>query len=250
MKRVISLVIALVLCLGLAAPVFAAEFVSSITGKESPTIVPVTGEDGKEYIGVIHDEDGNVIGYVDEKCLLITPVSKAATSELIPDEAEKTLLSVYEQLVAGTMDLPYEKFNADLDASNMVIRDLFDASWLCDGENIAPAHPDHPEMIEPKGVTISITFNVGISKNTTLYCMSYKHGVWNPIVKTVNNGNGTVTCTFEDFCPIAFAVEKGADTPPSQTGDDSNVALWAGIMAVSVVALGAVLILSRRKVSA
>jgi LPXTG-motif cell wall-anchored protein len=49
---------------------------------------------------------------------------------------------------------------------------------------------------------------------------------------------------------VAFALEKGSDTPPTQTGDDSNVALWIGLMTFSVVALGAVLMLSRRKVSA
>ena len=249
MKKVISLVLALVLCLCLVVPVCAEEFVPSITGKEAPTIVPVKDDEGNNAIGVIKDANGNIIGYVDEKCLVITPVSKAKTSELIPDDAEILLLDVYDKLLSGAMSLPYEKLNAGLDASKMVIRDLFDASWLCEGENIAPAHPECPESIAPKNVTLTIIFNLGIGKNTDIYCMSYKNGAWNPIVKTVNNGDGTVTCTFEDFCPIAFAVKSGSDVPPSQTGDEANLGLWIGLMSVSVVALAAVLLLSRRKVA-
>lgn len=249
MKRVISLVLTLVLCLCMVLPVCAEEFVPSITGKEAPAIVPVKDGDGNDAMGVIKDENGNAIGYIDQKCLIITPVSKAKTSELIPDAAEQLLLDVYNKLLSGAMSLPYEKFNAGLDASKMVIRDLFDASWLCDGENIAPDHPDHPELIAAKNVTISITFNLGVGKNTDVYCMSYKNGEWNPIAKTVNNGDGTVTATFEDFCPIAFAVKSGSDTPPSQTGDDANLGLWIGLMSVSVVALAAVILFSRRKVA-
>ena len=29
---------------------------------------------------------------------------------------------------------------------------------------------------------------------------------WTPVVKTVNNGDGTVTCTFEELGVIAFSV--------------------------------------------
>lgn len=249
MKRVISLLAVLALCFSLAVPVLAEEFVPSITDKGSPDIVPVEDEEGNEYIGVILDENGNVIGYLNEKCLVVTPVSKAKTSTLIPDAAEQMLLDVYDQLVAGTMDLPFDKFNANLDPDSMVIRDLFDVSWLCGEDSDYEEHPDHPTVVEPKGITVRITFNLGVSKNAAVYTMSYKRGAWNPIVSTVNNGDGTVTCTFEDFCPVAISVGDSYVTPPAQTGDNSDITLWIVLMAVSVVALGAVLVFSRRKVA-
>ncbi len=237
MKRVISMLVVLTLCLSLAIPVLATDFVPSITGKDSPDIVPVTDENGNKVQGEIVDANGNVIGYLDEKCLVITPISEAETSEEIPDHAEDLLLSVYRQLKNGTMKLAVEKYNQGLNADDMVIRDLFDVTWLCE---------EHPEIVEPAGVYVRLTFNLGVDKNTDIYCMSYKHNDWQ-VIPLVNNGDGTVTCTFEDFCPVAFAVKSGTDTPPSQTGDDANLGLWIGLMSVSVVALAAVLVFSRRK---
>lgn len=248
MKRVISLLVALVLCFSLSCTVLADEFVESITDKGAPEIVPVKDPDGNNAISYI-SEDGQIIDYIYEDCLLITPVSQAKTSTLIPDDAGELLLEVYDKLSNGSMNLPYEKFNANLDPAKMVIRDLFDASWLCDNFSEISGHPNHPEIIAPKGVTVTITFNLGVGKNTDVYCMTYKNSEWNPIVSCVNNGDGTVTCVFEDFCPIAFSVGSGNVTPPSQTGDASTPVLWIILMSVSVVALGAVLVLSRRKVA-
>lgn len=251
MKRVISLVIAAVLCLSLAVPVFADEFVPSITAKPAPQIIPVLDDEGNEAIGEILDADGNVIGYLYEECLIITPVSEAASSAEIPDAAEELLLSVYEQLSNGSMDLPYDKFNANLDPSTMVIKDLFDVSWRCgegNPEMMASGHPNHPEEVAPVGITIRIIFDLDVSKNANVYCMSYKNGSWNPVVSCKNNGNGTVTAVFEDFCPVSFSVGSTYVTPPASTGDNTNIQLWLIVMAVSVVALGAVLVLSNRKV--
>lgn len=246
MKRVIALFVAVVLCFSLSCTVFADEFVQSITDKGAPEIVPVEDEEGNPAIGFLSD-DGQIIGYIYEDCLLITPVSQAKTSEEIPDEAEKLLLEVYEKLTNGSMSLPYEKYNANLDPAKMVIKDLFDVSWLCGEDSGYEDHPDHPELVAPSGVTVTITFDLGVSKNTDVYCMSYKNSAWNPVVSCVNNGDGTVTCVFEDFCPVSFSVGSGTVTPPSQTGDPSTPTLWIILMAVSVVALGAVLVLSRRK---
>lgn len=247
MKRGISLLVVLVFCLSLACPVFADEFVPSITDKNAPEIVPVEDENGDPAIGFVSDENGQIIAYLYEDCLAITPVSQAKTSTQIPDDAEKLLLEVYDKLVDGSMSLPYEKFNANLDPAKMVIKDLFDVSWLCGEDSGYEDHPDHPELVEPKGVTVTITFDLEVGKNTDVYCMSYKRGAWNPIISCVNNGDGTVTCVFEDFCPVSFSVGSANVTPPSQTGDPSLPMLWIVLMAVSVVALGAVLVLSRRK---
>lgn len=236
MKRMISLLVVLVLCIGFACPVYADEFVPSISEKDSPSVVPGKDPDGKPIIGRIL-KDGEVIGYVYEDCLVITPVSKAKTSTLIPDAAEVLLLDVYAQLNSGAMKLPYEKISDKLDPSKMVIRELFDASWLCG---------DHPEEVAPAGMVVEITFDLGVGKDTTVYTMSYKNSQWNPIVSTKNNGDGTVTCVFEDFCPIAFSVQQGSNVPPSQTGDTADLTLWIVLLAVSALALVAVVAFRRK----
>ena len=105
MKRVVCLTMVLVLCLCLGMPAFAAEgdFVPSIGYKGAPEIVPTKDKDGKDAIGEVLDEEGKVTDYIYGECLVITPVSEAKTSTLIPDDAEQ-LLSVYDQLLAGDMD--------------------------------------------------------------------------------------------------------------------------------------------------
>lgn len=242
MKRMISVLAILVLCVNLFVPALADDFVPSIGEKPGPTIVPVEDEDGNEAIAEILNEEGEVIGYLYEGCLVITPVSQAKTSTLIPDDAEELLLEVYEKLSNGTMQIPYDKFNAGLDPDKMVIRDLYDISWLCGEGSGYVNHPDHPKLVAPKSVVIRLTFDMGIGKNATVYTSSYKNSEWNPIVSSTNNGDGTLTCVFEDFCPVAFSVETSYQQPPAQTGDNSKIGLWITVMALSVVALGALLV--------
>jgi len=236
MRRIVTLLLVLVLCISLACPVFADEFVPSISDKNAPEIVPGKDPDGKPTIGRILKDD-EVIDYIYEGCLVVTPVSEAKTSTLIPDDAEELLLDVYAKLNSGAMQLPYEKISSKLDPKKMVIRDLFDASWLC---------KEHPVMVAPLGVTVELTFDLGVGKNTDVYVMTYKNNAWNPIVSVENNGDGTVTCVFEDFCPIAFAVQQGSSTPPSQTGDTADLTLWIALLAVSALGLVAVVVFRRK----
>ena len=133
-------------------------------------------------------------------------------------------MDVYDKLTNGKMTIPYEKHDADLDSSAMVIRDLFDVTFLCE---------DHPEMLAPKGVVFKIIFDLGVAADTDVYVQSYKNGEWNPIVDVVNNGDGTLTCTFEDFCPVEFSVETEAK-PPVQTGDLGNMGMWILLAVVAV----------------
>lgn len=238
MKKIIALTMALVLCCVLVSPAMAAEFVPSITEKGAPELVTEVDEDGNVIIGRIVDTNGNLLGYIHQGCLVVTPLYEVHFSEMIPEEAKEMLLYVYEQLKVDDMVIPYEKFNANLNPDNMVIRDLFDVSWLC---------ADHPDIVAPAGIYVELTFRLGIGADTDLYVASFKNHQWNPIVSTTNNGDGTVTCLFEDFCPISFSVPMGSDTPPSQTGDPADLTLWIVLMAVSAVALGAVLVIGKKK---
>lgn len=79
MKKIISLMLVLIMCLSIAMPVFAAEdtFVPSISEKDGPQLVTITDDEGNPAIGKVPDADGNVIDYIDEDCLVVTPVSQA-----------------------------------------------------------------------------------------------------------------------------------------------------------------------------
>lgn len=234
MKRAISLLTALVLCLSLVCPVFAAEFVPSITDKGAPDIVPV--EDGK--LAEILDAANAVVDHLAEDCLIITPVSEAESSTDIPEDAREQLLDIYEALLDGTMELPYDKVSDELDPDQMVIRDLFDLSWLCD---------EHDEMMEEnEDYSIRVTFDLGVDKNTDVYAFVYVNGAWE-VVKCTNEGNGRVCCVLGDVGVLALAVLGDSLTPPAPTGDAANLTLWITVMAVSALALTAVLFLRKRE---
>lgn len=242
MKKVIVFALVLMLCVSLACPVSADGFVPSITYKGEPEIVPVVGKE--PAIAVVYEqEDEEIISYVYDGCLVITPVAEVDTSEEIPEAAAQELQMVYDALTAGTMELPYEKVEG-YNGQEMVIRELFDASWLCGTED---SDHDHPAEVAPEGVVVDITFDLGVDLSDRVVVMTYIDDEWNPIVDVRNNGDGTVTCTFEELCPIAVSVVVDDNTPPPQTGDSANVGLWVGVMLAAMAAFVGVALLYRRE---
>ena len=238
MKKIIALFTVLMLCAAMVVPASAAnEFTPSVTNKPAPDYVPVTDPDGNPAVGEIVDEIQEIIDYVYELCIVITSVADAPTSTEIPDDAEALLLDVYSKLNSGEMAIDYETLFGGVDNDDMVIRDLFDVTFLCE---------EHPEMLAPAGEVFRVTFDIGVEPGVDVYTTTYKNGEWVPAVSTVNNGDGTVTCLIEDFCPVAFSVEVEDDEPvepPVQTGDQAGEQLYIWF-AVAAVALVAVVVLS------
>lgn len=239
MRKLICLLTVLVLCVSFACPIFAAqEFVPSISYKGTPDIVTIKDASGQDAIGVIRDASGAITGYVYESCLLLTPVANAADDKEIPADAKTELLDVYKALKDGTMKLPY---GDDVKAEYMVIRDLFDVSWLCNHGHVA--------ALEPAGVVFELTFDLDVDADTTVVVMTYKNDAWGEIAGVKNNGDGTVTCTFEHLCPVSISVLNKAAGDPDGTGDafGSDLHMWIALMAVSAVAV-VVVTATRRKV--
>lgn len=246
MKKAIVLLFALALCMALACPAFAAQddFVPSITYKGEPEIVPVVDPDGKPAIGTTYEEvPEDIISYVYDGCLIVTPVAEVDTSEEIPEEAAETLKYVYEALVSGEMKLPYDKVEG-YSGQDMVILELVDATWLC---GTPTSDHDHPTEVAPEGILFDITFELGVSEFAEVVVMTYHDGEWAPIEKVVNNGDGTVTCTFEHLCPVAFSVSEDYNDAPPQTGDGSNVWILFVVMIVALAGIVVVAVLGFRK---
>jgi hypothetical protein len=245
MKKMISLLVVLMLCAALLVPAYAAnEFKPSVEFKPAPEIVPVLDYAGNPALAMLVDEDGTIVDYIYEHdyCLIVTPVARAEEDPIIPESAKNTLLDVYAKLTAGSMTLPYEKFNAGLVSSNMVIRDLFDVSILC---------TKHNELLALENIDLVITFRLGVDADKTVYSMTYKNDEWNPIVSSDNNGDGTVTCRFEHLCPVSFSVD-GEQKPPVETGDPAGeqLNLWfvlCGVAVLGVVVLTAFYVVNNKK---
>lgn len=243
MRRAVSLLFALVLCFTLAGTALAAEdgFVPSITYKPNPELMPVVGEDGKEYIGVVRDASGKIISYVDYGCLRITPIAHVWDEEIeVPEEIEELLLFVYNGLNDGSMKIPYDKHEADLDPANMVIRDLFDARWYCE---------EHPLMLEPEGVVLELTFDLGVVADAQIFTQTYdeEKAEWHPIVKTVNNGDGTVTCTFEHLCAVQFSMPLVTAPAAADSAQKPLVWPWIALLAAAAGGTGTVVAVKKKK---
>ena len=218
MKRMFAIITVALMCVSLMVPAMAAqEFMPSVTNKPAPEVM----------VARILDKDGNVIKEVGEECLIITSVSEANTSTEIPAASKDVLLNVYGKLLDGSMTIPYEKHNDNLDPSKMVIRDLFDATFVC---------AECPELLEAHGVVLEIVFDLNVAPGVNVYAMTYKNDQWDPIVSCVNNGDGTVTATFEKLCPVEFSINTDT-TPPSGTGDVNPFSVWGVIAIVSLAAI-------------
>ena len=238
MKKIICLFIALAMCLSIAMPVFATEandFVPSITYKPEPEVVPVKDENGEDAAAVIRNANGDVVDYVEVACLEFTPIADVKGEG--NDDVEKLLLDVYKGLNDGSLAIPYEKFDKNLNPADMVVRDLFDIRWVGDENRVL------------EGNTIDITFDLGVVAEAEIFVATFDETTkeWSPIVKTVNNGDGTVTCTFEHFCPVSFSMSLNGRTAPVDDAQAANLLPWIIILPLAVIAFVVIVVVKNKK---
>ena len=240
MRKIVCLFIALVMCLSIAVPALAADtgFVPSITYKPDPEIITVKDEKGEDAVAVIRNDKGEVVDYVDHGCFKITPIAHIWDEEIeVPEYIEKLLTGVYDGLNDGTLTINYDAFNSNLKASDMVIRDLFDIRWYCD---------EHRALLEQEGNTLDIIFDLGVVSEAQIFVATFDENTkeWSPIVKTVNNGDGTVTCTFEHLCAISFSMPMATGSVPAEP--ISSMPIWPFIL-ILVLAIAAIIIIVASK---
>lgn len=220
MKKVISALLVLMMCLAMATNAFAAEgeFVPSISYKDSPEMNSAM-TDGEDALSV----------------LVITSIMDAQNGAGdVSDEAVKLLLDVYAKLMDGTMKLSLEK--------NYVIRDMFDLSFT---ESYIASNGSLVQKLERDDVSIHVTFNLGTEVPAGFVVMHYDQNEWKKL-PVVDNKDGTITVEFPHFCPVVFAVE---DAGSSDTADFFGAELWIGLLGLSAVAM-VVVICKRRQIFA
>lgn len=243
MKRIICLIAVLMMCAALVCPAFAAEndFVPSITYKDGPEFDEVILEKPAEGSQETTPE-GETIPMERENvanCLVITSVTDAEkkTTDIYQEDRD-TLLEVYQKLSDGTMKLPLE--------DGFVIRELVDIGFK--KTTCVETEHTHKADMEEEHTTVIAKFNLGVAKDDVVQVLHYHNGQWEPIESVVNNGDGTITCVFEHFCPVAFCVNADAEVLPPKTGDTAGteLLLWSVLLLVSVAAVVA-LVVCRRK---
>lgn len=225
MRKVLSMAITLALFMSLTISAFAAEntFVPSITYKDGPDIIS-------------SEMDGNDVS----ECLIVTTLKDAEekSTDITQDERD-TLQKVYEDLKDGATTLPTDE--------NYVIRELIDLSFKHDECREIEDHGHKDQKLKEDGITLTTDFDLGVSQNDEVIVFVYIDGEWKPIESVKNNGDGTITCIFEDICPVAFAVKQPVASMAPQTGDTQNTLLWIGLTAASALALLALFLFRRKR---
>lgn len=222
MKKLICLFTVLVLCLSMAAPAFAADFVPSIDYKDGPGIVK--GE----------QEDTDVTD-----CLVISTIKQAEdkVTDITQDDRD-LLLEVYEELTNGDMTLPID--------GNYVIRDLLDVSYKYEDCRQKEEHGNKPQQLKEEGVTLTVTFDMGIGTDEVIEVYVYIDGQWVAVKGVVNNGDGTLTVEFEDICPVAF-VTRLSDSAPTGNAARGQLGLFIGLMVLSAAAIVVLICIKSKK---
>ena len=224
MKKVICLLIVLMLCLSMAAPAFAAEddFVPSIGYKDGPEIIK--GEQDEKDV---------------TDCLIVTTIKEAEDKVTdITQYDRDLLLDVYDKLMKDEMRLPLE--------NDYVIRDLVDVSYKYNDCRTAEGHGNKPEELKEEGVTVTITFDMGLCPREVLEVYVYIDGQWVAVENVVNNGDGTLTVEFEDICPVAF-VKTLCNAAPTGDAARNQLGIFIGLMVVSAAAIVVILCLKGKK---
>ena len=228
MNRVICMLIALLLCCAMALPVAAAksdDFVPSIAYKDGP----VTGD-------VILEADGEEMDVSD--CVIITTLEQADEQSTDISQEDRDLLEeVYTELTDGDMELPL--------TGDYVISDLFDLSFKYEGCTEDDEHGHKDSVLKEDGNILTITFDLDIDPNETIYVFVFIDNEWVP-VKAVNNGDGTLTCEFEEICPVAICREVRFIP---QTGDPANsLILWVAVLVCSAAAVVGLIPAARKNI--
>ena len=105
-------------------------------------------------------------------------------------------------------------------------------------------------MLEEEGTYFEITFDLGVVADAEIFAMTFDEDnkSWSPIVKTVNNGDGTVTCTFAHLCAIEFSMAV-APTVAAAEGVQTNITPWI-VTLLAAVAAGAGVVVAKKKKTA
>ena len=156
----------------------------------------------------------------------------------MPAEIKQRLTLVYDDLNSNEMELPYYKFDANLDHTNTVVRDLFDISWNCE---------NHCQQLLQDDATFDITFNFGM--DTDVFALTYDEETseWSAITKTVNNGDGTITCTFSYPWIVTISIPaSAAENLVVESPSKGNTWLWI-LLPVLILAGAAVILLNKNR---
>ena len=226
MKKIISILMVLALCMSIGFGTLASEFVPSISYKDGPEVIDAS----------LNGEDVSC-------CLTVTTIKGAENKTTDITQAERDeLLSIYAKLTSGEMKLPLK--------NKYVIRELLDLSFMYNACRNNSSHETKEDVLKQDGTTLTANFNLSIAQSENLKVLVYVNNEWKAVKASEINEDGTVTVEFEEICPVAFCIETESEVvaPEADNNLGSIIAFVTAIVAVvSTIVLLAVKFLKPKR---
>ncbi|MDO4811167.1 MAG: hypothetical protein Q3985_04405 [Eubacteriales bacterium] len=257
MKKVLSLILAIVTMAAMSVSAFAVPFVDSIEVKTAPKIIEVK-IDGKSYGAVIIDasteetESGvpmydksaagtdfefYVVSSADKEQAVLPEIAQNLTSaeEQIKNASDLGQLSVgLDKDIQKAIDTFYGNSAGKISITDLIVSDLFDAS-LVEGK-------DHLAQLD-SNQRIRFMFKPNFAKNDFFVLLHNTEGTnWEVVNDVEWTDEGYLVVTVDSLPAFAIAMEKTADLPIDKDGPNAPQTdigtgfnpIYAGIAVVCV----------------
>lgn len=191
-------------------------FTPSVSGKPAPSIVPVEGSDGEQYVGYIRNRNGDVeIGIPDENYIIVTSVAERDyIADILTHEhlewGYESILNVEnvgdlvsdsdDGTIEAELDATLAELGLDMTHEQLVVKDLFEVT----------AYGDYLEYLYNEDYYVEVTFDANIDPDKALVVIHSEDSVhWHvhPIEEFAVSEAGTVTLKMYDLGAVAFLVE-------------------------------------------
>lgn len=202
MKKLVAVLCAAVMTVGMAVNVFAAP---------SPSVSGVV-----TAVVSAKDADGNAVD------IKMETVSEAEAEQHFTEEEKAAVAKIKESK---------EKFEA---IAKEALGDKFEEGMeLVDIRNLYV--PEGAKVTFPLTITVKVT---GVTETSTVAVLHYTNGKWEDVNAVA--GNGTITFTVNSLSPFAFIVDantaKNAGSTTSPATGEANTMVWVAIVAVAAAA--------------
>lgn len=202
MKKLVAVLCAAVMTVGMAVNVFAAP---------SPSVSGVV-----TAVESAKDADGNAVD------IKIETVSEAEAEQHFTEEEKAAVAEIKESK---------EKFKA---IAKEALGDKFEEGMeLVDIRNLYV--PEGTNVTFPLTITVKVT---GVTEASKVAVLHYTNGKWEDVNAVA--GNGTITFTVNSLSPFAFIVDantaKNVGSTTSPATGEANTMVWVAIVAVAAAA--------------
>ena len=202
MKKLVAVLCAAVMTVGMAVNVFAAP---------SPSVSGVV-----TAVESAKDADGNAVD------IKMETVSEAEAEQQFTEEEKAAVAEIKESK---------EKFEA---IAKEALGDKFEEGMeLVDIRNLYV--PEGAKVTFPLTITVKVT---GVTEASKVAVLHYTNGKWEDVNAVA--GNGTITFTVNSLSPFAFIVDantaKNAGSTTSPATGEANTMVWVALVAVAAAA--------------